>query len=402
MLKVLLVSQASDRLALIARLARDRPEYDCSTLLATPAQLLTSAARLSEHDVAVIDLPGMQQGELHDIQMLCQQLPKLICILVSAESSPALLISAMRAGARDVLPWPVDQHALTDALARASMQHGHDAPHPMRAVSFMSCKGGAGTSFVASNASYQFAVLTGSRVLLIDLAQEFGDAAFLISDKTPPTTLPDVCAQADRIDASFLEGCVTRVDDGFDVLAGAGDPVAALGVTEASLKRILTAAASRYDLVVFDIGQILNPLSLYALQRSDHIYVVLRANMPFLRASRRLFDLLRRQGVAMDTVHYVLNRAGRHDAVAVKEVAKVIGKPALAVLPDEDAVAAAATSQGVPVLTLFKRSALTRALGGLALTMAGTHASAGIAPANRASFIGKLFRKASAGRPTLV
>ncbi|VVE02391.1 AAA family ATPase [Pandoraea terrigena] len=402
MLKVLLVSQAPDRLALIARLARDRPEYDCSTLLATPAQLLTSVPRLGEHDVAVIDLPGMQQGELHDIQMLCQQMPKLVCILVSAETSPALLISAMRAGARDVLPWPVDQHALADALARASLQHGHDAPRPLRAIAFMSCKGGAGTSFVAANASYQFAAQTGSRVLLIDLAQEFGDAAFLVSDKAPPATLPDVCAQVDRIDASFLEACVTRVDDGFDVLAGAGDPVASASVTEAALKRIIAAAASRYDLVVFDIGQILNPLSLYALRRSDHIYVVLRANMPFLRACRRLFDLLRRLGIAMDTVHYVLNRAGRHDAVAAKEVAEVIGKPALAVLPDDSTVADAATSQGVPVLKLFRRSALARALGGLASIMADSHTSAGIVPASHASLIGKLFRKAAPGRPTLV
>jgi pilus assembly protein CpaE len=406
MLKVLLASHAPERLALMARLVRDHPEYDVTTLAAVPAQLLNAGARLDDFDVAVVDLPDIQHGELCDVQVMCQQWPKLVCILVTHEATPALLIAAMRAGARDVLPWPLEQHGLDDALARVQSQHGQDAPRPLPSIAFMSCKGGAGTSFLAANFAREHAAHTGERVLLVDLDPDFGDAAFLVTDKTPPATLPEVCAQAERIDASFLESCVIRVEEGFDALAGAGDPVGSLDVNEASLKRILAAAAQHYDLVVFDAGRTVDVRMTWALQRSERVYVVLRASMPFLRAACRLFDLLRRLGVPMDRVGYLINRSNRHDGVAHKELERALGMPALAVLPEDSAAAATAMSQGVPVARVARRSAIARALAALVVRQAARAGTPRLVPPGGESPFARLWRKADrterAAPPTLV
>ncbi|EON13729.1 AAA family ATPase [Pandoraea sp. SD6-2] len=406
MLKVLLASHAPERLALLARLVRDHPEYDVATLAATPAQLLNADVRLEDFDAAVVDLPGTQQGELCDVQVMCQQWPKLVCILVMHEATPALLIAAMRAGARDVLPWPLEQHGLDDALARVQSQHGQDAPRPLPSIAFMSCKGGAGTSFLAANFAREHAAQTGERVLLIDLDPDFGDAAFLVTDKAPPATLPQVCAQAERIDASFLDSCVTRVEDGFDALAGAGDPMASLDVTEESLKRILAAAAQRYDLVVFDAGRTVNVSVTWALQRSERVYVVLRASMPFLRAACRLFDLLRRLGVPMDKVGYLVNRSNRHDSVTHKELERALGMPALAVLPEDSAAVATAMSQGVPVARVARRSAIARALTALVVRHAAHADTPRTPPPGGESLFGRLWSKTHtterATPPTLI
>ena len=97
---------------------------------------------------------------------------------MTADTSPHVLLDAMRAGARDVLQWPLDPQALGHALERAAAQSTRRDTDDTRIVSFMSCKGGAGTSFAASNLAFEIAEGYKRRVLLIDLNQQFADAAF--------------------------------------------------------------------------------------------------------------------------------------------------------------------------------------------------------------------------------
>ncbi|MCZ7171569.1 hypothetical protein NK326_24575, partial [Salmonella enterica] len=84
-------------------------------------------------------------------------------------------------------------------------------------------------------------------------------------------TLPDVCAQIDRMDAAFLEACLTPVADGFDVLAGAADPIKAASVRKEQVEWILSLALPHYDFVLVDAGQAIDPVSIGVLDRSDRI-----------------------------------------------------------------------------------------------------------------------------------
>ena len=160
---------------------------------------------------------------------------------MTADTSPHVLLDAMRAGARDVLQWPLDPQALGHALERAAAQSTRRDTDDTRIVSFMSCKGGAGTSFAASNLAFEIAEGYKRRVLLIDLNQQFADAAFLVSDETPPSTLPQLCAQIERLDSAFLDASVAHVTENFHVLAGAGDPVKAAEMREDALEWILAS-----------------------------------------------------------------------------------------------------------------------------------------------------------------
>ncbi|MGT2493954.1 AAA family ATPase [Cupriavidus basilensis] len=116
--------------------------------------------------------------------------------------------------------------------------------------------------------------------MLIDLNNQFSDTSYLVSDKTPPSTLPEVCSQIERLDDAFLEACLTRVHDGFDILAGASDPIKAGEIRKEQLEYIISVASPRYDFILFDIGQSVNPLSIAALDRSDRICVLVQPASP--------------------------------------------------------------------------------------------------------------------------
>jgi pilus assembly protein CpaE len=311
MINILVASDDTARLMRIARLVSDAGRYRVTRAAGRPSQIEHRTDGLDSFDILLIDSGQIDAAELAALERICRQHPGLTGILVSADASPQMLLDAMRAGARDVLQWPIDTAALARALERAAAQSTRRDGDDTRIISFTSCKGGAGTSFVASNVAYEISEQFKRRVLLIDLNQQYADAAFLVSDETPPSTLPQLCAQIERIDGAFLDASLAHVTPTFHVLAGAGDPVKAAEMREDALEWILGVAAPRYDFVIFDIGVSISALSMVALDRSDQIQLVLQPAMPHVRAGRRMLEILVSLGYSSDQLRLVVNRMTR-------------------------------------------------------------------------------------------
>ncbi len=402
MINILISSEHSGRMSEIVRLVTDCGSYTTTRMQGAPSTLLERGDSLDVFDVLIIDASSLERAELPAVDVLVHRYPRLTCILLLPEASPDALIAAMRAGVRDVLNWPLDARALGDALKRAIAQHAADQRHETHMVSFISCKGGAGTSFIAANVGHAISTLHGKRVLLVDLNQLFGDAAFLVSDQEPPSTLPRMCAQVDRMDAAFLDASLTHVSPGFHILAGAGDPLKALEIREEQLEWILGVAAPRYDVVLFDLGQSINALSIVALDRSAEIHMVLQASMPYVRAARRLQEILVSLAYPADRLRVLVNRHRRQDERARSALEQVLGKRPSHLIPDDPQVAYDAVNLGEPVLKTARNSPLARSLQTLAQNIANH--SSGVATVDKRdeSLLAKLFGRTGAPRQSTV
>lgn len=362
MINILVASDDTARLMRIARLVSDAGRYRVTRAAGRPSQIEHRTDGLDSFDILLIDSGQIDAAELAALERICRQHSGLTGILVSADASPQMLLDAMRAGARDVLQWPIDTAALARALERAAAQSTRRDGDDTRIISFTSCKGGAGTSFVASNVAYEISEQFKRRVLLIDLNQQYADAAFLVSDETPPSTLPQLCAQIERIDGAFLDASLAHVTPTFHVLAGAGDPVKAAEMREDALEWILGVAAPRYDFVIFDIGVSISALSMVALDRSDQIQLVLQPAMPHVRAGRRMLEILVSLGYSSDQLRLVVNRmtrAGERTRTALEEV---LGLHASTTIPDDADTVREAIDQGYPVSRLARTAGVARAV----------------------------------------
>ncbi|GBH25666.1 AAA family ATPase [Burkholderia vietnamiensis] len=362
MINILVASDDTARLMRIARLVSDAGRYRVTRAAGRPSQIEHRTDGPDSFDILLIDSGQIDAAELAALERICRQHPGLTGILVSADASPQMLLDAMRAGARDVLQWPIDTAALARSLERAAAQSTRRAGDDTRIISFTSCKGGAGTSFVASNVAYEISEQFKRRVLLIDLNQQYADAAFLVSDETPPSTLPQLCAQIERIDGAFLDASLAHVTPTFHVLAGAGDPVKAAEMREDALEWILGGAAPRYDFVIFDIGVSISALSMVALDRSDQIQLVLQPAMPHVRAGRRMLEILVSLGYSSDQLRLVVNRmtrAGERTRTALEEV---LGLHASTTIPDDADTVREAIDQGYPVSRLARPAGVARAV----------------------------------------
>ncbi|WP_321929107.1 AAA family ATPase [Burkholderia cenocepacia] len=396
MINILVASDDTARLTQIARLVADCGRYRTTRATGRPSQIEHRTDGLDAFDILLVDGTSLEPSELPAIERICRAHAGLTCILVTADASPHVLLDAMRAGARDVLQWPLDPQALGHALGRAAAQSTRRDTDDTRIVSFMSCKGGAGTSFAAGNVAFEIAEGFKRRVLLIDVNQQFADAAFLVSDETPPSTLPQLCAQIERLDSAFLDASVAHVTENFHVLAGAGDPVKAAEMREDALEWILGVAAPRYDFVIFDVGVGINPLSMVALDRSDQIQIVLQPAMPHVRAGRRLLEILVSLGYSTDQLRLIVNRATRASERTRTALEEVLGLQAACTIPDDVETVLEAINQGHPVSRLARGSAVARALQGCAKQLVDGDVRAGRSATHSEPLMSRLFgRKAT-------
>jgi pilus assembly protein CpaE len=366
MIDILSISKDSSRLAQIVRSIGECGNYRTTRTLGSPTQLAQRGDGLDSFDVLIVDALELDDAELAVIADLSRRHERLTCILLTPDASPQTLIAAMRAGFRDVLSWPLDQQSLSEALLRAESKRSLSGARNTRIVSFVSCKGGTGTTLIASNIAHEISLQRPNRVLLVDLNQLYGDAAFLVTGEPPPSTLPQMCAQVERMDSGFLDASLLHVSETFHVLAGAGDPVKAGEIDHDRLEWILGVAVPHYDFVVFDVGQSINPLSMLALDRSDEIHMVLQASMPHVRAGRRLREILGSLGYASDTLRLVVNRYTRDSERARTALEEVLDMSPYQVLPEDGDVVNRALDEGVPISDVKRTGALSRGLQQLA------------------------------------
>ncbi|MEK0427730.1 MAG: hypothetical protein RL001_257 [Pseudomonadota bacterium] len=345
-------------------------------------------------DVVIFDSSSFPGESLVMLERIAQQFPKAVMMLLSSDRSPEALIAAMRAGVREVLPLPVLQSDIEVAIDRISQKLEASTADDGKILSFISCKGGSGATFIAANLSYALATLGRKRVLLIDLNQQFGDAALYVSDQKPVMTLADICAAGARLDINLLESGVLRVSPNFSLLAASDNPDPAEEIRPENFENVLQLARRHFDFVVIDMGRQVNTLSIRALDSSDLIFPVLQQSLPYLRNARRLLDIFSSLGYRREKIQLTLNRHENSAAVTLAELERVLDQRVAHRVPNNYEIANDSINQGVPVLQMARSSSISKSLAEWVNRLVDSNTP------STGSIIRRIFVRNSAGQET--
>ncbi|MDY0974440.1 AAA family ATPase [Massilia sp. CFBP9012] len=325
------------------REALDRPEPDAPQLV-------------------IVDASGLEPSESGLLERLGRQYPGSQLMLLTNQHQPDLLITAMRAGVRELLQLPLVHRAFHEAMDRIATAAGVSSLREGKVLAFIACKGGSGATFISANFGYALATLAGKKVLLIDLHGQFGDAALYVSDQKPAMTMSDVCAQIARVDGPFLESCLVHVTPGFGVLAAADDPGHVKEAKPEHIDTILRVARQNYDYVLLDVGRQIDAVSLRALDVTDTIYPVLQLALPDIRDARRLLDIFRSLGYVLDNIRLIVNRYEKGGKLRLQDLHAALGCEVVHTFPNDYVAVTDSVNQGVPVLQLSRSSFAARSL----------------------------------------
>lgn len=386
-MKITVISTDDKQLADVARLLRERSGSDEVTIVSASLERVAAVADLGAVDVLVLVQDRLDNEDVDRLERLGALLPGAAFLLVSALQTPELLMLAMRGGVREVVPAPATPTTLFPALRRIADKREQHANAGGKVLAFVSCKGGSGATFLATNLGYALATLENKKVALLDLNLQFGDAALFVSEHKPNATLAEISRQIHRLDASFLAGSMVNVTPNFGVLAAPEDPSLADEVLPEHIDQVLKLARRHYDFILLDVGRNLDAISVRALDQADMIYPILQTTLPYIRDGKRLLGVFRSLDYRSDKISLVVNRYEKAGQIQVADLEKACGTRITQTMPNNYEAAAASVNQGVPILKLAPSSPLSKALAAMA------HGLAGPAPqAAPAGLMARLFR----------
>jgi pilus assembly protein CpaE len=362
-LKILVFGPMRDGLDAIARVLRSDRSAASVTAVVGAVEELASAVAREDPDLLIAQLPDAGATALQQIDRLDHLYSRMTPVLLCRDQSAEFLMEAMRAGVREVMPVDVAPELLVEAIARFSQRRAAVPQQHGKVLAFISCKGGGGgATFLATNVAYALADAEHRRVIVIDLNLQWGDAAFLVSEKKPAMTLADVATQIHRVDAAFLASCLVNAHASLGILAAPEDPVHALDVKPEHIDVLLRIARNHYDFVVLDAGRALDAVTIRALDYADVIYPVMQLTLPFIRDGKRLLAAFHALGYSHEKVKLIVNRYEKNGDVRLGDMETATGAKTYFTFPNDYAVVSAAINQGVPVTKLAHGSAIAKSV----------------------------------------
>lgn len=252
-------------------------------------------------------------------------------LAVDTRESVGSLRAAIRVGARGFYLWPEEREDLV-AASRRTASAAVDGAEGGRIVAVLGSRGGAGTTFLATHLSAAFARRRLDCVL-VDVDTVFDDigAAIGVPVDEPVPTLVDLLLD----DGIGGQSRPWTHPAGFRVVPGSLDPGTDAPDPD-DVVGLLDATARSSDVVVAHLPRTVTPLGRVVLARADEIVVVLTLDVGSFRAAKRAIVVLDVE----ERCRFVVNRAARAD-VAVADVQRVFGRPALGVVPASSSVRAA-------------------------------------------------------------
>lgn len=317
---------------------------------------------LNSPDLIVLDANSYAGKAIGMLESLAQKYPKAILMMLSSDRSPETLIAAMRLGVREVVPMPAEQADLEAALIRITEKFDVTEKDEGKIISFISCKGGSGTTFTAANLAYALSTLGRKRVLLIDLNQQFGDAALYVSDLKASVALSEVCSSVERLDGNLLDTSALHVTPNLSILAASDQIESSAEIRPDQFGILLQLARQHYDFTIMDLGRQINPVNVRALDASDRVYPVFQQSLPNLRNGRRLFDIFSALGYRREKLHVVLNRYDSSSSLDAAEFERVLGQPVVHRIPNSHEIVNESINQGLPVLQMARSSIISKCL----------------------------------------
>lgn len=329
---------------------------------------MASVAEQERPDLMLVDGACCDLHELGQVEQVISHFPRMAVILLCATQTHEFLIGAMRVGVREVLPSPVPADALRAAVTRVAARFpGHEGRANGKVLAFMSCKGGSGATFLATNLGYQLA--RTNSVLLIDLNLQFGDALSFVHDGRPASTLADLVRDISRLDALFLSGSAVEVAPNFSILAAPEEPAQALTVKPEHVEAILNLAVHQYDYVLLDLPRNLDAVSIRALDRASKIFPVIQASVPDLRHAKKLLSLFQALDYAPDKVELLVNRFSAGNAISLDEIRRTLSVATLHSISNSFKEVNDSINHGDPLAQMNGSNAVIRNLAVFALSL---------------------------------
>jgi pilus assembly protein CpaE len=283
----------------------------------------------------------------------------------SGHSDQALLLRAIRTGAREFFSQPIDDEEIKRALegfkGRKEKATKGEGFKDGKIINVVGSKGGVGTTTVAVNLAVSLAEKKSvESVALIDMNLLFGDIPLFLEIE-PKYNWSEITKNISRLDDTFLKNILSIDTSGVCVLPSPSYLSNQNMATPAIMERLLVVMRRMFDFVVVDGGQSLDDISLKILELSNTVLLISVLSLPCLSNTNKLLKTFYDLGFPPEeNIKVVVNRYLKKSDISVKDAETSLEKKIFWTIPNDYQTTVTATNRGKALAQFAPREEITR------------------------------------------
>jgi len=303
--------------------------------------------------------------------------PDVVVVIIERELKEDTMRAALFSGAKDVLVYPFAPAKLVDSIYRSYQAEKkrkmslHARASKAKAgsrgqlITVFGTKGGIGKTFLATNLAVSLAQLNGERVALVDLDLDFGNAALALNI-IPQFTIADVVNEMANLDQDLLESYLIPHRSGVKLLAANAEPQMTEFVNADHVGYILRLLKNTFDYVIVDMpARFYDPVD-PALQEADMLLLLATPEVVTLRNIKSCLNTLSMLKYPSSKIQIVLNKVDPKADIKPKDVETTLNAKIYSSLLADYRQVSSSMNQGIPVVSLYPRSKISRGFHNLA------------------------------------
>ena len=342
-------------------------------------------------DLTIMEIGAEPEKDLLHVEKLVNGNHGHEVFLTSSSTDPNMLVQAMRLGAKEFLPQPIEQSEVVGALGRfmARREQFKDKRANLKngkIIDVIGSKGGVGSTTLAVNLAASLASQNPSRsVALIDMNLLFGEIPLFL-DFTPSYHWGEIVRNITRLDPTLLMSILHEHPARLHVLPSPSQLNSTAEATPEIIEHLLNLMKTIFDYIVVDSGHVTDQTSMKILELADTVLLVAILSLPCLTNLSKSLQLFEDLGYPEEErTRIIMNRYIKNSDISIKDAEKSIGKEVFHAIPNDFKLTMSAINQGKTLSQIAPKSAVARSIEELAQTFAQKETS----KAGTSSFLGR-------------
>ncbi len=313
--------------------------------------------------VCALDSSDIDEDFFSFIQSVQFQNSGTAVVIMTDKVSISLVNEAAKRGIRQVFDFSVDAEEFTAALGevneieqRLMGQLKIEKRVRAKVIAFYGVKGGVGTTSIVANVAAALAS-RGKKVILLDFDLQYGDSNLFL-DVESKDTIVELARDPEGISIEKVNAAAATHSTGFSILCPPKTPEYADYITPEHTRKIIENVRPYFEYILIDMGTNFAETTLVALENCDEIQVITNLNVPCLKGTKAVMNVLDTLRVA-DKAKLVITK-NRSSLIKIKDFENLMLRKAYATITSDRNISDNAMNSGNPVVLNSPRSAIAK------------------------------------------